>query len=156
MGLSHDDVQRLLQLLDASQFDELQLESDGVKLLLRRGGAGDVVSPPAAPMPEHHAPDAPPPAPADPPAATPGLVDVRAPMLGTWYAAPRPGAAPFVAVGQAVEADSAIGIIEVMKLMNSIVAGVAGTVVEVLVRDGQFVEFDQALLRVRPAGAEPS
>jgi acetyl-CoA carboxylase biotin carboxyl carrier protein len=77
-------------------------------------------------------------------------------MLGTWYAAPRPGAAPFVAVGQAVEADSAIGIIEVMKLMNSIVAGVAGTVVEVLVRDGQFVEFDQALLRVRPAGAEPS
>jgi acetyl-CoA carboxylase biotin carboxyl carrier protein len=143
-------------LLDASQFDELQLESDGVKLLLRRRGAGDVVSPPPAPMPAQRAPDAPPPAPADPPAATPGLVDVRAPMLGTWYAAPRPGAAPFVAVGQAVEADSAIGIIEVMKLMNSIVAGVAGTVVEVLVRDGQFVEFDQALLRVRPAGAEPS
>ncbi len=155
MGLSHDDVQRLLQLLDASQFDELQLESDGVKLLLRRRGAGDAASPPA-PMPAQRAPDAPQPAPADPPAATPGLVDVRAPMLGTWYAAPRPGAAPFVAVGQAIEADSAIGIIEVMKLMNSIVAGVAGTVVEVLVRDGQFVEFDQPLLRVRPAGAEPS
>jgi len=149
MGLSHDDVQRLLQLLDASQFDELQLESDGVKLLLRRRGAGDAASPPA-PMPAQRAPDAPQPAPADPPAATPGLVDVRAPMLGTWYAAPRPGAAPFVAVGQAIEADSAIGIIEVMKLMNSIAAGVAGIVVEILVRDGQFVEFDQPLLRVRP------
>lgn len=157
MALSHEDVQRLLQLLDASQFDELQLESDGVRLLLRRGGAGDFSSPPAPSAMSSAAAPAPAPAvtPAAPQAAA-GLVDVRAPMLGTWYCAPKPGADPFVAVGQAVEADSAVGIIEVMKLMNSIVAGVAGIVVEVLVRDGQFVEYDQPLLRVRPAGAASS
>lgn len=149
MALSHDDVQRLLQLLDASQFDELQLESDGVKLLLRRGGAGDAHTTPAAPAPMPSA-AAPTPAPAAASQASGDLVDVRAPMLGTWYAAPQPGAAPFVAVGQAVDADSPVGIIEVMKLMNSIAAGVAGVVVDILVRDGQFVEFDQPVLRVRP------
>ena len=151
MGLSHDDVQRLLQLLDASQFDELRLESDGVKLLLRRRGAGDDgAAPPIVAATAPRQPDPPPSAPAIAPAPVPGLADVRAPMLGTWYAAPKPGAEPYVAVGRAVDADSAVGIIEVMKLMNSIAAGVAGIVVEILVRDGQFVEFDQPLLRVRP------
>ena len=151
MGLSHDDVQRLLQLLDASQFDELRLESDGVKLLLRRRGAGDDgAAPPLVAATASRQPDPPPSAPAIASAPAPGLVEVRAPMLGTWYAAPKPGAEPYVAVGRAVDADSAVGIIEVMKLMNSIAAGVAGIVVEILVRDGQFVEFDQPLLRVRP------
>jgi acetyl-CoA carboxylase biotin carboxyl carrier protein len=72
-------------------------------------------------------------------------------MLGTYYGAPKPGAAPFVQVGGQVTADSAVGIIEVMKLMNSISAGVDGVVVEVLARDGDLVEFDQVLMRVRPA-----
>jgi acetyl-CoA carboxylase biotin carboxyl carrier protein len=79
------------------------------------------------------------------------LLDIRAPMLGTYYGAPKPGAAPFVTVGGRVSADSAVGIIEVMKLMNSITAGVDGVVVEVLARDGDLVEFDQVLIRVRPA-----
>jgi acetyl-CoA carboxylase biotin carboxyl carrier protein len=80
----------------------------------------------------------------------PTLVEIRAPMLGTFYGSPKPGAAPFVAISGRVGVDSAVGIIEVMKLMNSISAGVEGVLVEVLVRDGDLVEFDQVLMRVRP------
>jgi acetyl-CoA carboxylase biotin carboxyl carrier protein len=156
MSLSHDEVQRLLQLLDASQFDELQLEADGTKLTLRRNGAG--TTPTGAPSRNESGTALPaPPVGAAPVAALPaiarasGLVEVRAPMLGTFYGTPKPGAAPFVSVGEKVEPDTAIGIIEVMKLMNSVPAGVAGEVVEVLVRDGELVEFEQPLMRLRPA-----
>jgi acetyl-CoA carboxylase biotin carboxyl carrier protein len=84
------------------------------------------------------------------PTNDPTLIEIRAPMLGTFYGAPKPGAEPFVAIGAQVTADSAVGIIEVMKLMNSISAGVEGVLVEVLVRDGDLVEFEQVLMRVRP------
>lgn len=164
MSFSHEDVQRLLQLLDSSHFDELHLEAEGVKLTLRRGGAtsspGAAASPPSAvasasgPRTLPEAPSAPaavPVAAAPPATSDASLLEVRAPMLGTYYGAPKPGAAPFVTVGGPVSADSAVGIIEVMKLMNSISAGVDGVVVEVLVRDGDLVEFDQVLMRVRPA-----
>lgn len=155
MSFSHEDVQRLLQLLDSSHFDELHLEAEGVKLTLRRNGATSSAS---------ASPDAPPnrlqavaqPAPAatvprPTAAADASLREVRAPMLGTFYGAPQPGAEPFVAVGGRVSKDTVVGIIEVMKLMNSISAGVEGVVVEVLARDGDLVEFDQVLMRVRPA-----
>ena len=72
-------------------------------------------------------------------------------MLGAFYGAPKPGAEPFVTVGGSVSTDMVVGIIEVMKLMNSISAGIDGVVVEVLVHDGELVEFDQVLMRVRPA-----
>jgi acetyl-CoA carboxylase biotin carboxyl carrier protein len=72
-------------------------------------------------------------------------------MLGTFYGAPKPGAAPFVSAGLEITKDTVIGIIEVMKLMNSVSAGVEGVVIETLVRDGEMVEFDQVLMRVRPA-----
>ena len=165
MSFSHEDVQRLIQLLDSSHFDELHLEAEGIKLSLRRGGATSTSalvtslsapiasgSPPAAPRVAPAGPTAPAPAaPTAPVGADATLLDVRAPMLGTFYGAPKPGAAPFVTVGGHVHADSAVGIIEVMKLMNSISAGVDGVVVEVLARDGDLVEFDQVLMRVRPA-----
>jgi len=164
MSFSHEDVQRLLQLLDSSHFDELHLEAEGIKLSLRRGGATAGPAPVApssarvasapAPIPQpvtSSAPAASPVAAAPPASGDTSLLEVRAPMLGTYYGAPKPGAAPFVTVGGHVNADSAVGIIEVMKLMNSISAGVDGVVVEVLVRDGDLVEFEQVLMRVRPA-----
>lgn len=70
-------------------------------------------------------------------------------MLGTFYSAPKPGAAPFVSVGDQVQPDTVVGIIEVMKLMNSTSAGISGEVVEILVKDGELVEYDQPLMRVR-------
>lgn len=161
MSFSHEDVQRLLQLLDTSHFDELHLEAEGVKLSLRRSGGTANAAPlsvSAAPAPAARttpavAPvSAAAPAGASPAASTDtSLLDVRAPMLGTYYGAPKPGAAPFVAIGDRVSTDTAVGIIEVMKLMNSISAGVEGVVVEVLARDGDLVEYDQVLMRVRPA-----
>ncbi len=173
MSLSHEDVKRLLELLDASKFDELHLETDGTKLTLRRNGAGSgagfgagavaLAMPSVAPavaatsQPQADpgmAPVVPTAARAQassPSALDTGLIDVRASMLGQFYGAPKPGAAPFVAVGSQVQRDTAVGIIEVMKLMNSISAGVDGEVVEILARDGELVEFDQVLMRVRPA-----
>ncbi len=160
MSFSHDDVQRLAKLLDSSHFDELYLEAEGIKLTLRRNGspssAPAITAAPAAPAlaAASTAPAAQ--APASPPAATAlpqgdaNLLEIRAPMLGTFYGAPKPGADPFVAIGARVTANSAVGIIEVMKLMNSISAGIEGVLVDVLVRDGELVEFDQVLMRVRP------
>ena len=84
-----------------------------------------------------------------PSAADASLQDLPAPLLGTFYRAPKPGAPPFVEVGAAVEADTIVGIIEVMKLMNTVRAGVRGTVAEVLAADGALVEFGEILLRVR-------
>ncbi len=78
--------------------------------------------------------------------------EVTAPLLGTFYRAPKPGAPPFVEVGAMVEDDTIIGIIEVMKLMNTVRAGVRGRVTEILARDGVLVEFGEPLLKVALAG----
>ncbi len=162
MSFSHDDVQRLIKLLDSSHFDELHLEAAGIKLTLRRNGAPSTApaiapAPAVSTPPAAASPGAPParaaataPVAAATPTSDPTLIEIRAPMLGTFYGAPKPGADPFIAIGARVTTDSAVGIIEVMKLMNSISAGVEGVLVEVLVRDGDLVEFDQVLMRVRP------
>jgi acetyl-CoA carboxylase biotin carboxyl carrier protein len=99
------------------------------------------------------------PAPADEPTPaavrSPAALDdehlvIRAPLVGTFYAAPEPGSPPFVVPGDAVEKGQTLGIVEAMKLMNHLEAESAGRVVEVLVRDGQPVEFDQPLLLLVP------
>jgi acetyl-CoA carboxylase biotin carboxyl carrier protein len=159
MSLSHDDVVRIIQILNASHFDELSLEAEGVKLNIRRNGAGETgaqvhatpiaVSVPAAEKP---APQVAAPVVVKPSAGgEAGLIDIRAPMLGVFYGAPKPGAAPFVSAGATVDKDTVIGIIEVMKLMNSVSARIPGILVETLVNDGEMVEYDQVLMRVRPA-----
>ncbi len=80
-----------------------------------------------------------------------GLVDVPSPMLGTFYVAPEPGKEPFVTVGARVEADTVVGIVEAMKLLTRVHAGVAGEVAEVLASNDTLVEFGQPLFRIRPA-----
>ncbi|SET74699.1 acetyl-CoA carboxylase biotin carboxyl carrier protein [Geodermatophilus poikilotrophus] len=77
---------------------------------------------------------------------------VRSPLVGTFYAAPSPGADPFVRVGDEVEPGQTVGIVEAMKLMNPILADEAGVVAEVLVGDAESVEYDQILMRLRPTG----
>lgn len=78
---------------------------------------------------------------------------VKSPMVGTFYRAPEPGAHPFVEVGSRVTADSIVGIVEVMKLMNSIPAGQAGVVTHILVNDGEPVEYGEALVVIEPGPA---
>ncbi|SHH11977.1 acetyl-CoA carboxylase biotin carboxyl carrier protein [Geodermatophilus nigrescens] len=93
------------------------------------------------------------PAPADPgpePEVPEGTVAVRAPLVGTFYAAPSPGAEPFVRVGDEVEAGQTLGIVEAMKLMNPILADAAGVVAEIRAGDAESVEYDQVLLLLRP------
>jgi acetyl-CoA carboxylase biotin carboxyl carrier protein len=149
MSLSVKDVAEIMRLLEESRFDRLSLEIDGVKLELERGGAAPRRAP--APRPAPAAPP-PPPQPASKPAPVrePGLLEVTSPLLGTYYRAPKPGEPPFVEVGDTVGEDTVIGIIEVMKLMNSVRAGVAGEIVEILAPNGELVEHGEVLMLVRP------
>ena len=80
-----------------------------------------------------------------------GHILVTAPMLGTYYGAPKPGEAAFVQVGDSVSADAVLCIVEVMKLMNSVIAGAVGEVAAVFVKDGDLVEFEQPLFAIRAA-----
>jgi len=122
-----------------------------VKLQLRRGPAAASLAPTAA-APSPVATPAAPRAGAKAAAPRPPGAgqDVTSPMLGTFYRAPKPGAPPFVEIGAPVEADTVIGIIEVMKLMNTVRAGLRGRVSDILAGDGALVEFGETLIRVAP------
>ena len=143
MGLSHDDVREILRLIDESDVQELRIETDGFSLHVRKGGAGE---PPAPPPAEDAAASGD----STASAAADGPLTVQSPMLGTFYRAESPGATPFVEVGAVVEPDSTVCIIEVMKMMNSVPAGVSGTVVEICPGNGELVEYGAPLFRVRP------
>jgi acetyl-CoA carboxylase biotin carboxyl carrier protein len=151
MTLTAKDVAEIMRLLEQSSFDTLSLEIDGVKLNLQRGSAVPVRQ---SVTPASSAESQPQPAKSAPPKAKspsePGLAEDTSPLLGIFYRAPKPGEPPFVEVGSKVEEDTVIGIIEVMKLMNSVRAGVKGEVVEILAENAALVEFDEVLLRLRP------
>jgi acetyl-CoA carboxylase biotin carboxyl carrier protein len=150
VSLTAKDVEEIIRVLNESQFDELELEIDGIKMSLRRSGVSAPVVREKRAVPI--AAPASPPATNRPAAAAarpPGAQVVSAPLLGTFYRAPKPGDPPYVNVGDRVLPDTIIGIIEVMKLMNVVRAGIAGTVVEVVAENGALVEFEQDLLYVR-------
>jgi acetyl-CoA carboxylase biotin carboxyl carrier protein len=151
MALSDEDVRQILQIIDESDLAEIKVETDGFSLYVRRGGAAETSVASAAP-PGSAAPDHPrAPVTANQPAtATDSQLTVQAPMLGTFYRAEGPGHKPFVDVGSQVEADTTVCIIEVMKMMNSVPSGVAGTVVEILAENAELVEYGQPLFRVQP------
>jgi acetyl-CoA carboxylase biotin carboxyl carrier protein len=151
VSLTAADVAEIMRLVEQSSFDELTLEIDGIKLTLRRGAPAELSSDPGLQMPAVDGPETPAMRPA-PAAAEANVRDVASPMLGTFYRAPKPGAAPFVEVGAQVEEEMIVGIIEVMKLMNTVRAGVRGTVTEILVADGALAEYGETLMRVRKAG----
>ncbi len=156
MTLTARDIAEITRLLEDSSFDELELEIDGLKIHLRRGSGGTLPGlrekGPAKAEPEARHAQEPAPIPqASPPAAfDPALAAVRAPLLGTFYRAPKPGAPPFIEDGANVEPDTVVGIIEVMKLMNAVRAGTRGVVREIRARDGTLVEFGEVLLLVDP------
>jgi acetyl-CoA carboxylase biotin carboxyl carrier protein len=147
LTLTAKDVAEIMRILEQSSFDELSLEMDGVKLKLQRGSAlPQVPHPPPAPAP-------PPNSPLQPRVKPPleqGLTEVTAPVLGIFYVAPKPGEPPFVKLGSKVAEETMVGIIEVMKLMHTVRAGVKGVVVEILVKNGAAVEYAEVLMRIRP------
>jgi acetyl-CoA carboxylase biotin carboxyl carrier protein len=139
-------IQELTRLLDETGLTEIEIEQDGQRVRVAR----NVASAAAAPMPVSMA------APASPqlvgesaaasfdPAKHPGVV--TSPMVGTAYAAPEPGAKPFIDVGSKVKAGDTLLIVEAMKTMNQIPAPRAGTVIQILFEDGQPVEFGEPLV----------
>ena len=152
MSLTAKDIAEIARLLDESHFSSLDLQVGDFRLKIRREGgwSGDDErdEPPAHATTNAVPSEPPPPIGQEAGAARVGEIDVPAPLLGNFYAAPRPGEPAFVAVGDTVSEDSVIGIIEVMKLMNSVRAGVAGKVVAILAVDGAAVDEGQPLVRV--------
>ena len=175
-GLSYQELLQLVELIKASsQFRDFRLRSGDFELELRRSGPDTPVAPHADPPinggsaasgvnavdPPVQAriqtadvgmrTPAPAPAPAKPvPELPEGTTVIKSPMVGTFYRASEPGAGPFVEVGASVAPDTTVCIIEVMKLMNSIVAQCRGTVAEILVGDGEAVEYGQPLIVISP------
>jgi len=147
--LTYEDLVRLVELIKStSHFSEFRLKVGEIEVSLRRGNGTARPQPAQTPI-DVPAVDAPR-KPADESRFAPGLHLVRAPMVGTFYRASAPGAAPYVTVGAQVEPDSTVCIIEVMKLMNSIESGVRGVVREILVENAGAVEHGQVLMVIEP------
>jgi len=152
MGLTDEDVREILRIIDESDLDELRIDMPGFRLHVRRGaesGPPTATEPGAAsePGPATEAGPGTEPGPGSEPTAN-GAATIDAPMLGTFYRASAPGQRPYVDVGSPVEPDTVVCLIEVMKMMNSIKAGVAGTVVEVCAANAELVEYGEPLFRV--------
>src|SRR5262249_8226563 len=177
MTITYEDVQNILKIIDSSALEEVHLELGDFKLVVRRHSASPAASAiehassalgqasPAsgvAPTPARTTtgatgnPDVPPPRetarPASPRSSRPRAhgVEIKAPMVGTFYRAPAPGAPPFVEVGTIVDEDDTVCSVEVMKLMNSIKAGCRGRVAEICVENATLVEFGSTLLVIEP------
>jgi acetyl-CoA carboxylase biotin carboxyl carrier protein len=165
-SITQEDVLQILKMVEASNTDELHLETGDLKLILRRAsprterreGSTEFVTesrPPAfAEKPVSVADTQVNMAPSSSADETEGLIPIQSPMLGTFYKAPKPGAPPFVKVGQWVSEEDTVCIIEVMKLFSTIKAGVRGRIVRICAEDGQMVEFHQALFWVDAAAEE--
>jgi acetyl-CoA carboxylase biotin carboxyl carrier protein len=151
LTLTAKDVAEILRLLEQSNFDSFRLEMNGVKLELRRGAAAlETPSFSSASPRTAEAAESQPTRPNAKPLSEPGLTDIRSPFVGIFYRAPRPSEPPFVEAGSRVAEDTVIGIIEVMKMMNPIRAGLNGQVVEILTENSALVEYGEILMRVRP------
>ena len=147
-----EDVAEIIAILDGTPYDRLDITTSRFTLRIARTGSGWTQS-------WEHAASATEAQPVVTDSADlnkttaiteeTGIVAVRAPLPGTFYRAPRPGAPPFVEVGGSVEPNTVVGIIETMKVMNSVPAGIAGEIVAIVAENGASVELDTALMRVR-------
>lgn len=138
-------LKELIKLMVANDLTEIDLQGEGDRVTLKRGGAAPVVIPAALP-----APALPPASDTQPVSAAEQGPAILSPMVGTFYAAASPDGEPFVKVGDAVKPDTQVGIVEAMKVFNEIRAEVSGVIEQILVENGQVVEFDQPLFVIRP------
>ncbi len=160
--LPDDDLEALIRSFERSDWREMRLQMDGVELVLAKDAEPQWRTVPMAQQnarqPEQVQPSAPVQEAAasaaakqkTPRAVPEGWLQVRAPSLGTFYRAPKPGAPPFVEVGGKVGVDTEICLIEVMKLFTTVCAGIQGTVREICAADAELVEYNQPLFLVEP------
>jgi acetyl-CoA carboxylase biotin carboxyl carrier protein len=172
VDLTNEDVADILALLDSLPYDSLDVETPRFRLTLRRAPGGGwteesrVLAEPALVTPAPNDASAPSPGAArlgerdvavaaaehhGQPGDADGLAVVAAPLPGTFYRAPRPGADPFVQVGDEVVPDTVVAIVETMKLMNSVHAGTAGRVARITVDNGEFAPLGTTLMLIEPA-----
>jgi acetyl-CoA carboxylase biotin carboxyl carrier protein len=155
-------IKQIIDLMKRSELTEFAVEEEGFKLKIRRGTNGlPIVStgrgsnPPFVPDNSNSMPPMPVPAPlpsipgTPAPAEEAGITYVKSPMVGTFYKSPSPESKPFVEVGTKIEDNTLVCIIEAMKIMNEIQSETKGTVVEILVENGQPVEYGQRLFKLR-------
>ena len=150
------DIKIIIDLMKKNDLSSFQLEQEGFKLKIGRGAKaapGGYVLTQTAPAGPGYAAPAPAPAPAPAAEAAPAadLKAITSPMVGTYYQSMSPDSPPYVKVGQTVQEDTVVCIIEAMKVMNEIKAEASGVVAEVLVENGKPVQFGQPLFRLRPA-----
>ncbi len=161
MAVNKEDIRNLVRLFEQSDWQEMRLEVEGLKLAISKRGPMEARGPvPSAGAPPSAAPV---PAAGPAPAATPsplpvsdapaalaaGQVLIKAPNLGVFWKQPKPGAPPYVQDGEAVEPDTTVCLIEVMKLFTPVKAGISGKIVRCLVEDGEMVEHDTPLYVVQ-------
>lgn len=151
-----EEIKQIIALMKRNELTEFELEREGGKIRIKRGPNGSAQSDTAViPLPVQTAPVVVAPA-AAPAAAVPApaapaadTTEIKSPMVGTFYRAPSPEAAPFIEVGAVVNEETVVCIIEAMKVMNEIKAEVKGVITEVLMENAKAVEFGQPLFRVR-------
>jgi acetyl-CoA carboxylase biotin carboxyl carrier protein len=145
-----DEARDLIKRLEGSTVQRFSVEAGDTKIEIERGMPAGVVAGPAPIAAEGFA------SPAEAGAGAPeldGRHPIKAPLVGTFYRAPQPGAPPFVNEGDTVDEGQVVAIVEAMKLMNQVHAGVPGRVVEIVAEDGQWVEFEQVLMFIEPQDA---
>ncbi|NEO27649.1 MAG: acetyl-CoA carboxylase biotin carboxyl carrier protein [Kamptonema sp. SIO4C4] len=161
MPIDYQQVRELLAAIAQTDIVELNLKSDEFELTVKKGtvpqgmttpeGSTVGMMPTVSPMPTQQAPASPPSEGSPPPTAEPKGVEITSPMVGTFYRAPAPDEEPFVEIGDQVRSGQTVCIIEAMKLMNEIESEVSGQILEILVENGEPVEYGQVLMRVNPS-----
>ncbi|MBZ0136500.1 MAG: acetyl-CoA carboxylase biotin carboxyl carrier protein [Planctomycetes bacterium] len=146
-----EEIHRLIELMNENELLELELVEDSKKIRLKKkydGGPKVIAAPMAAqPIQQPIAASA---APAATPAASAGTVEIKSPMVGTFYRSSSPESPPYVEEGDQVTAETGVCILEAMKVFNEIKAEMEGTIVSILVENGQTVEYGQPMFLVKP------
>lgn len=150
--MDFNEIKQLIDIVNSSDLQETIIEEGEFKITLKRSSAAPLTLAPVTAAPALQAVTqafqaAPSPAKAEP---TSDLVESRSPIVGTFYQSSSPDSPPFVAINDTIKKGDVLCIIEAMKLMNEIEAEVSGTIVEILVENGQAVEYDQPLFRIKP------
>ena len=148
MTIDQKEIDALIRMFEQSDWREMRLEIDGLKLALSKDADAALLRPAADAARDGSGTD--PADPADRAAPADGLIPIEVPNLGTFYRAPKPGAAPYVEVGQSVGETTEVCLIEVMKLFTPVRAGVSGRIAAACIEDGEMVEFGAPLFLVEP------
>jgi len=147
-----DEARDLVKRLEGTTVHKFKVEAGEYKIEIERGAPASAPAAVAVQSPTAPVPGAEPPAADDGSAATDSRHRILAPLVGTFYRAAQPGAKPFVEEGEVVDEGQTVGIVEAMKLMNEVKADRGGKVVEFAATDGDWVEFEQVLVYLEPAG----